>query len=106
MRYDRSNPMDAVKREPSVRGVLAFGLAAAVALGAIGIWSEVRTTRVRAENVERVVAAAGLGPATAHPLGGGCGRARRLFRWETDSAVGTACAGPRDKVELREISRR
>jgi len=105
VRYYRSNPMDSVGRLPDVRGVLMFGLLAAAALGGFGVWAELKTTRERAQNVERAVAAAGFGKAQVRAERGGCGRARRLFRWETAAATGSACAGPRDKVELREIGR-
>lgn len=102
MRIYRSNPMDAVKRGPDMRGPLLFGAAAAAVLAAFGIWAERTVTAARADHVAAAVAAQGFGPARVTAAKGGCGRARGLYRWETPSAQGTACAGPRDRVELRE----
>lgn len=94
--------MDAAKRGPDVRGPLAAGLVALAALAAFGVWSDRTVTGERAAKVAEAVAAQGLGAAKVEPVRkAGCGRARGLFRWETATATGTACAGPRDAVEIR-----
>src|SRR5690348_12072400 len=99
VRFYRTNPMDAVTRGPDVRGPLVAGLIAAAALVGFGLWSDHKVTTRRAVNVAQAVAAQGLGVATVEPVRkAGCGRARGLFRWRTASAVGMACAGPRDAV--------
>lgn len=98
--------MDAVARGPDVRGPLTVGLIALVLLGGFGIWSERRTRAVRTANVERALAELGHREIQARPARAGCGRARGLYVWESATATGTACAGPRDSVEIRETKPR
>lgn len=105
IRSNRSNPLDTAGRMPDVRAPLAIGLLAALALGAFGFHAHRKTVAQRAENVERLLAANGLGPAEATALNRGCGRGRSLYAWEAPSARGLACAGPQEAVELRDVSR-
>ena len=102
MRIYRSNPMNAVGRLPTAPRALAFAVAVAMGLGALGVWAE-RTTQAKGvANVRAALAAEGRPAAAVEAVGkGGCGRARRLYTWTSGTASGTACAGPGDRVELR-----
>lgn len=102
MRIYRSNPMDAVGRLPVARRALVVALLAAIALGAVGLWSELTLVARHGPEVRQAVAALGLGEAEVEAVRkAGCGRARRLYRWRTPSAQGTACAGSGLAVTLR-----
>jgi hypothetical protein len=103
MRIYRSNPMNSVGRLPTVAGGAVVVLVLAVlALGALGIWSELSMVARHAPLIEQAVAARGLGEAKVEAVRKrGCGRARRLYRWETATASGTACAGSGYPVTLR-----
>jgi hypothetical protein len=103
MRVYRSNPLDSAGRLPrGGAGALLVAGAAILALGAFGLWSEVTIAARHIPQVEQALAARGYGPATVEAVRKpGCGRARRLYRWETASRVsGTACAGSGFAVTL------
>jgi len=101
MRIYRSNPFDAVGRLPTAPRALLFAVLAALALAGFGVWAERKTSAERVSNVRQAVAAQGFGAATVERGKGGCRRASGLYRWTTATASGTACAGPRDRVEIR-----
>jgi hypothetical protein len=101
MRIYRSNPMNAVGRLPRAPRLFAFALAVLLALGAFGFWAELKTRRDGAEHVRSALAAQGHPDARVETIGKGCGRARRLVTWQAGSVTGTACVGPRDRVEIR-----
>lgn len=102
MRIYRSNPMNSVGRLPTVAGGAVVVLVLAVlGLGAFGLWSELTTVARHAPQIEQAVAARGLGVARVEAVRkAGCGRARRLYRWDTPTASGTACAGSGFAVTL------
>jgi hypothetical protein len=96
MRIHRSNPLDSAGRLPRGGGLaLLVAGVAILGLGAFGFWSEATITARQIPQVEQALAAQGYGPATVEAVRKpGCGRARRLYRWETAKGVeGTACAG-------------
>lgn len=102
MRIYRSNPFNSVGRLPQAPRLLAFALAVAVGLGAFGFWAERKIRADGAGHVRSALMAQGHTAVQVEAVGkAGCGRARRLYRWEAASASGTACAGPRDRVEIR-----
>jgi len=101
MRIHRSNPLNSVGRLPHAPRLLAFALAVLLALGAFGVWAELKTRREAAEHVRSALAAQGHLNAEVETIGKGCGRARRLVAWRAGSTTGTACAGPSDRVEIR-----
>ena len=105
IRSGRSNPLAATGRLPDVRAPLAIGVSAAVLLAAVGLYAEWSVRRAQAAEVARTVEGLGHGPARADHVGPGCGRARRLYRWQAAAASGTACAGPRGQVEIRAVVR-
>jgi hypothetical protein len=105
LRSSRSNPLDGLGRMPDVRAPMMLCGLAAVVLAAYGVRVHWTMTAERAAAVERFVAEQGLGPATASPRNRGCGRSRSLYDWRGPKAHGTACAGPRGWVELREVVR-
>lgn len=105
MRIYRSNPFDAVGRLPTAPRGLLFVVLVALALGGVGVWAERKTSAERIANVREALAARGYGAATVVRAEGGCGRTRRLYAWSTATASGTACAGPRNLVELRPTTR-
>lgn len=105
IRSRRSNPLAATGRLPDVRAPLAVGLAAAVGLAGFGLYAEWSLRATQAANVVRAVEALGHGGARADHVGPGCGRARRLYRWQAARASGTACAGPRGEVAVRTVLR-
>jgi hypothetical protein len=103
MRIYRSNPLDSAGSLPrGGAGALLIAGVAVLALGAFGLWSEVTVVARQIPQVEQALAASGYGPATVEAARKpGCGRARRLYRWETASgASGTACAGSGFAVTL------
>ena len=103
MRIYRSNPMNSVGRLPTIAGGAVVVLVLAVlGLGALGVWSELTMVARHGPQIEQAVAARGLGAAKVEAVRqAGCGRARRLYRWETATASGTACAGSGFAVTLR-----
>jgi hypothetical protein len=102
VRIYRSNPFDAVGRLPHAPRLLAFAVVVLLVLAAFGVWAELKTTSEGADHVRRALAAQGHTPTKVEPIRkGGCGRVRRLYRWEAGDVSGTACAGPRDRVEIR-----
>lgn len=105
MRIRRSNPFNAVGRLPTAPGALAVAALAAILLGGFGVWAELKVSAERAEHVRRALAARGLGSAEVEAVRkGGCGRARRLYAWNAGAAAGTACAGPRSRVEITVVA--
>jgi hypothetical protein len=102
MRIHRSNPMNSVGRLPTVAGGAVVVLVLAVlALGGFGVWSELTMVARHGPQIEQAVVARGLGEAKVEAVRkAGCGRARRLYRWETATASGTACAGSGFAVTL------
>ena len=101
VRIYRSNPMNSVGRLPTAPRALAFAVAVAVGLGALGVWAERTTSAKGAANIRAALAAQGHAAAAVEAVGRGCGRTRRLYTWTAAGASGTACAGPGDRVELR-----
>lgn len=96
----RHNPLD-ITSQP--KGIIVLGIAAAAAIvGAIGgLALGARTAAERTENVRAAVAEAGYGNASVKPIKGDeCWRGREGFTWQTATASGSACAGPRDEVHL------
>ena len=77
MRIRRSNPLNSVGRLPQAPRLLAFAVAVLVALGAFGVWAELKTRREAAEHVRSALAARGHSNAQVETIGKGCGRARR-----------------------------
>lgn len=106
IRSCRSNPLAATGRLPDVRAPLAVGLVAAAALAAYGLYAEWSLRREQAAAVAAAAETLGHGAARADHVGPGCGRARRLYRWEAAGASGTACAGPAGRAEIRTVLRR
>lgn len=102
MRIHRSNPLDSAGRLPRGGGALLVAVVAILALGAFGLWSEATIAARHIPQVQQALAAQGFGPATVEAARKpGCGRARRLYRWETAArATGTACAGSGFAVTL------
>ena len=101
MRIYRSNPFDGLGRLPAAPRALAIVGLAAVALGAGGVWAERTVTARGAQTVRAALAAQGFAAAEVSPLRkAGCGRARRLYAWSAGAHAGTACTGPRDRVEI------
>lgn len=103
MRIYRSNPLDSAGRLPRGGGLaLAVAVLAMLGLGGFGLWSEATIQDRQIPQVEQALAAQGFGPAKVEAVGkSGCGRARRLYRWETAVGVaGTACAGSGFAVRL------
>jgi hypothetical protein len=102
MRIRRSNPFNAVGRLPTAPRALAVAVLAAIVLGAFGVWAELKVSAEGADHVRQALAARGYGAAKVEAVRkGGCGRVRRLYAWTAGTATGTACAGPRDRVEIR-----
>ena len=101
MRIYRSNPFNAVGRLPHAPRLLAFIAAVAVGLGAFGVWAERKTRAEGAAHLRAALAAEGHAAAEVQIVGKGCGRARRLYRWQAGIASGTACVGPGARVEVR-----
>lgn len=98
----RSNPLDNT-REFDPRRLLTFAAVAVVVLAAAGATVNELTERQRIANIRAVLAAQGRPDAQVEPIPGDqCWRAAEGFRWKTPAAEGTACAGPRDKVVIRE----
>lgn len=101
MRIYRSNPFNAVGRLPHAPRLLAFIAVVAAGLGAFGVWAEQKARSDGAEHLRVALAAEGHAAAEVEVVGKGCGRARRLYRWEAATASGSACVGPGDRVEIR-----
>lgn len=101
MRIYRSNPFNAVGRLPHAPRLLAFVAVVAVGLGVFGVWAEQKTRAEGARHLRVALAAEGHAAAEVEVVGKGCGRARRLYRWDAATASGTACVGPSDRVEIR-----
>lgn len=98
----RSNPMNSVGRLPTAgAGAVVVLVLAVLGLGAFGAWSELSIVARHTPQVEQAVAARGFGVAKVEAVRkAGCGRARRLYHWQTATASGTACAGSGYPVSL------
>jgi len=102
MRIYRSNPFDGVGRLPAAPRALLFAIVAALALGGVGLWAEREGAARRGADVARALKEQGYGVATVEAVHGkGCGRGRRSFIWEAETAAGVACAGGGRDVEIR-----
>jgi hypothetical protein len=96
----RRNPLD-IAGQP--KGLVVLGVAGAAAILGLtgGLALNARTAALRAENVRAALTEAGYGRASVRPIAGDeCWRGREGFTWETATARGSACAGPRDEVHL------
>jgi hypothetical protein len=96
----RHNPLD-ITGQP--KGLIVLGIAGAAAIFGIvgGFALHARTAAERTQNVHAAVAKAGYGHASVMPIEGDeCWRGREGFTWETTTASGSACAGPRNEVHI------